>query len=736
MADNEATAPGGRRYEEFPPLTQEEEAAFLSWAQAHQKGFRPQKPHTDIDDEEEIEIDETEGGPPRRPQKDSLASYHSTHSHPRPRHSSIQSTSGVSHRSAMTASHRSHPSSSATESRSPSRTPHSLTRLSPLTGTRARHRSPSHQLRDVKSGQPLEIKDRRWLAAQHDIAASNAQLLGRLLAIGAGSRSLYDASHGQRRSEGTGDMRRQFTWSDAFTAELMKGRQQIQRQAHQYQRRRKELKLEQENIRIQQRLQATTHTKAIDPKEMAKTFERHLKYRELRSHYRAAVNGGCGSWGAPNRMRDARSDASHDSIDSSPSRGEPAPSTKYFARQQAERLLGQAQGEVIEEDGEGAGPTIDPSLIEEEQFQPQESKEQYSPSSSSSSSPTHARSRSKKFEPLIAMGQRSAALTPTGIQQLMESILFGNELKERPSHHTPESSSQSSTASRSRLSPLSHPTNPIQSQSRSSASQSQSRFRSQSRSRSRSSSQRRSRSIARLRASASQPQLSSSLLCGLGTINGQFRTSTSPTRSATHSATSKRTSLGGANPTTHAHRSEGGVTSKRTLAPLNHAPQVASNGKQEKSKPKKTTLDSERMSLLAMIHHHQAGQELTRESELRSDAAPSSHSPDDSSRSQSVQGEQGVDETSTRPHAVDPNKSDANSSAPTSTLSHGEKSAFHAAIDLMADEYEEETGESESEFDETKPGVTSLSVKALAQFMRPINASNKEFTDEEEKAVA
>jgi hypothetical protein len=123
-------------------------------------------------------------------------------------------------------------------------------------------------------------------AAQHDIAAANAMLLGRLLAIGHGAKSYYDPSHGQK-PEGAGEFRRKFTWNDHFTADVVKERQAIMKYSNSYQRHRKNLLIEQENLRIQERLRKTRHTRGFDKKKMAKEWEEHQAYRNLRSHFRS-----------------------------------------------------------------------------------------------------------------------------------------------------------------------------------------------------------------------------------------------------------------------------------------------------------------------------------------------------------------------------------------------------------------------------------------------------------------
>lgn len=420
---------------DFPPLTMEEEAAFLSWAQAHQNGFVPSEGGSPQPEEEEETKHAADDEPSSHPPASVPVSHRSTRSQQQDGAPILQTAA------------RSVASSQRGSSRTSAAQP---TRSSTSFGA-GFHSSTGG------GGGEVHVKDRKWLAQQHDIAAANAMLLGRLLAIGQGDRVYYDPTHGAK-PEGAGVMRRKYTWNDPYTASHVQHRAIIMRAASEKARARRNATIDAENLRMQKRLQATKHSPVFDHDAMAATYARHKQYRDLRSHFKPAAT-------VPASAAAADSYASTSSGTHSPERyvhtfdslpavsrshggGGGGSPTRYSSRQK-ERLYASssapnlAGGTIRGSPREAVArthhllqqerrsrltePDVDRDDGEQQDHDLDESKEQlHDTADHARRDAPRAGRRGAHPKPMIAAQSLSSALTPESVAQLMEGVFFSD----------------------------------------------------------------------------------------------------------------------------------------------------------------------------------------------------------------------------------------------------------------------------------------------------------------------
>jgi hypothetical protein len=291
-----------------PALSQEEEAAFLSWAQAHQQGFIPEEARfaEQMRDEQEAHLlaeqiaqEEEMARKRSEAEREQLAILEATNPPTR-----MQPLRRLTQQDA--APPRSH-NHGEFDSFGGLLAPPAIAEEGYSDEERQQHRRKQRR-RSKSPGKGGGVANRGWLVAQHQIAAQNAFLLGRLLAIGHGSPSYYDAPYGQKaQNEGS-----YAAPSNSVSSTIVRDRQRILKQNAEYKRRRENQRIERENALIQARLRSTTHSRLVDPRRHAAEYAAHQAYRDLRSHFR---NGGGGRRGQDARRDQAEAEEEHDEND-------------------------------------------------------------------------------------------------------------------------------------------------------------------------------------------------------------------------------------------------------------------------------------------------------------------------------------------------------------------------------------------------------------------------------------
>ena len=741
----------------FPPLSQEEEAAFLSWAQAHQSGFVPEDAEAAARREEEAEAMRIrreeeerqraarENRRKEREEKKALAAQREAAAQ---QQQLAQQQAAAASASAARISQRSRtsarqansparggggamldapaaapgdPSSNATSPVRASRAPlspsipepfsslsalapaDSRSRLLPIgagllaasasSGTLAppRVRGPSQERL------PIELKDRKWLSNQHDIAAQNAFLLGRLLAIGQGSAAYYDSSHGMKggagafvppKSHASDPAHRKNGWDDD-ARDMLASRRRILIQNAQFKRRRTQAKIDRENAIIQDRLLKAKHSQAIDPSNHRKSYAMHQHYRELRSHYRVAPsadNAFAEGAGPSLALEAAQALASKDN---------PA-ATRYTAEQtrqlytslSAPNLHGGAQASDphAAERTEQLMRELDAQDAEQQQNHPEEKTAGSSPSKSQRRPGSGTGSGPKNFR---AAGGHAYALTPQSIQELMEHVFFAQQEAQA------QASQQRRAQTGQRLKPL-----PAASRS--------------------------------YPQSALGPGLLNGSLSPLANLRSLSPIKNAGASKALQAAALRRAARGGA-PESAPARARPAAAAASDSPYAKHSSASSST----RSHASASTAAPSDRSLAR--HQHTAGEiagQLTAAMGAGQQATLERDLARQARRSAGEEKEEAAHLLSPADQArVDTQIADANSAA-TDThrhpLPHGRApSTFGSGPEDLLDLDGEEAAEEEDGFDDAKCLTTPLNVKSLSQFMRPVNASKKEYSEEE-----